>query len=87
MEKIIWIYLPMLIALIEIFFSLRIGRKKSSIFPWIFTLMIIGLNLSAVYMLIKILNNAWPSYLPHVGIVLSGVLLLIQSASGKRNKS
>jgi hypothetical protein len=87
MEKIIWIYLPMLIALIEIFFSLRIGRKKSSIFPWIFTLMIIGLNLSAVYMLIKILNNAWPSYLPYFGIVLSGVLLLIQSASGKRNKS
>ena len=76
LNEITWGYIPILIAIIEILISLNIFRSKKSLKNIILTFLIIIINGASIYILIQMMNKAWPSYLPHVGIGFSTILFL-----------
>ncbi len=75
LEAILWGYLPITIALIEIYFSIKLSIKKGTFLQWAFTVLICGLNILAIYILVRILLGAWPTYTPHIAILISTVFL------------
>ncbi|AFL79606.1 hypothetical protein Aeqsu_0074 [Aequorivita sublithincola DSM 14238] len=84
---IIWIYLPIVIATIEVIWSLKQTIKKNSYFDSLASLFILTLNGFSVYMLIEISNGGWPTYTPYLIILLSTFLFLIQIRRHKRRKT
>ena len=84
-EEIIWGYVPILVSLIEIFISIKLSAKRQTSVQWILTILICALNIFAVYILIRMLNNAWPTYTPHFGILISTILLIVQYLNKKTN--
>ena len=78
LEAILWGYLPIIIALIEILISVKLSIRKRTSSQWVFTVVISGLNILSIYFLVVILFGAWPTYLPHIGILISAVLLSSQ---------
>lgn len=78
LEAILWGFLPIIISLIEILVSIRLSIIKRTFGQWAFTIVISGLNILSIYILVVILLGAWPTYTPHIGILISTVLLLIQ---------
>ena len=77
-EEFIWIYMPLIIAILEIFLSGKSIRKKRSIFGIISFVFILLMNLFAGYILIAILMGGWPTYVPHIMVGISSILLIIQ---------
>jgi hypothetical protein len=75
LEAIFWGYLPIIIALIEIYISIKLSIKNGTFFQWTFTVLICGLNILAIYILVRILLGAWPTYMPHFAILISTVFL------------
>jgi CHASE2 domain-containing sensor protein len=84
-EPIIWIYLPMVIATIEVVWSLKLTIQKKSNFDLIASFLILALNGFAVYILIVILNGSWPTYIPHLAILISTFIIVIQIIRRKKN--
>jgi CHASE2 domain-containing sensor protein len=84
-EAIIWIYLPMVIATIEVVWSLKLTIQKKSNFDLIASFLILALNGFAVYILIVILNGSWPTYIPHLAILISTFIIVIQIIRRKKN--
>ena len=84
---IIWIYLPIVIATIEVIWSLKLTIIKNSHFDSIASLLILILNGFSVYILIAILNGGWPTYTPYLAILISTLLFLIQIRRQKRRKT
>jgi CHASE2 domain-containing sensor protein len=86
-EALIWIYLPMVIATIETIWSLKLTIQKKSTYDLIASFLILTLNGLAVYILIAILNGGWPTYTPHLAILISTSLIMIQIIRHKKNKT
>ncbi len=85
LETIFWGYLPIIIALIEILISLKLSVLVRTIDQWTFTVLISGLNVLSIYILVVILLGAWPNYMPHIGILISTVLLVGQYLTNRKN--
>ncbi|MEX0996060.1 MAG: hypothetical protein WDZ45_03310 [Flavobacteriaceae bacterium] len=85
-ESIIWFYLPIVIATIEVVWSLLLAFKKFSFFDSIVSFLILLLNGSSIYVLIIILMGSWPTYIPHIAIFIATILFVIQILRGKRKK-
>ena len=79
--------LPITIGIFEIIYSSYLTSKNKNIFGFIATILITIFNIMAVYMLMKILDEAWPSFLPHFLILISSVIFIIQIIINKRNKT
>lgn len=75
LEAILWGYLPITIALIEIYISIKLSIQKGTLLQWTFTVLICGLNILAIYILVRILLGAWPTYMPHIAILISTAFL------------
>ena len=86
-EALIWIYLPIVIATIETIWSLKLTIQKKSTYDLIASFLILALNGLAVYILIAILNGGWPTYTPHLAILISTLLIVIQIIRQKKNKT
>ncbi len=86
-EAIIWIYLPIIISIIEVVWSLRLTFQKSSYFDSITSFLVLVLNGHSAYILIVILRGAWPSYIPYIAIGISTIILVIQILRRKRKKA
>ena len=86
-DELIWGYLPMVIAIIEIVWSLKLTIQKKSTYALITSFLILALNGLAVYILIAILNGGWPTYTPHLAILISTLLIVIQIIKQKKNKT
>jgi len=84
LETVFWGYIPVFIAVIEIFFSIYITRKGFSYLHLMISGLILILNGFALYALVEMLNGSWPSYMPHVGIGISTMLILIQWETDKK---
>ena len=85
LEAIIWIHLPMTIAVFEVILTFMLTIDKNSRFNSIASLLILILNGLSIYILVAILNGDWPTYTPHLAIATSTVLTLIQIVRHKRN--
>ena len=79
--------MPLIIAILEIFLSGKSIRKEKSIFGIILFVVILLMNLFAGYILIAILMGGWPTYVPHIMIGISAILLILQiGLTSRRNK-
>jgi hypothetical protein len=86
-EAIFWVYLPIAIAIVEVIWSLKLTIQKNSYFDSIASFLILFLNGLSIYILILILNGAWPTYTPHIAIGISTILTVIQIIRRKRKKT
>ena len=86
LEDIFWNYLPILIAGAEIVISLRLTIRKNSYFDSIATFLIFALNGLSIYILIAIAMGRWPTYIPHLAILISTILITIQVIRRRINK-
>lgn len=77
LEEIVWGYIPILIATIEILLALNILRKRIDVKNLILTALISLINGFSIYILIQIFYNAWPTYTPHIGIGISTISFMI----------
>jgi hypothetical protein len=75
-EEFVWIYIPILIGILEILISGISFIKEKKIIRFLLFIIIAFLNSLAIYILIQILNGAWPTYTPHIAIGISTIILL-----------
>ncbi|MEB8330794.1 hypothetical protein OO009_15660 [Flavobacteriaceae bacterium KMM 6897] len=78
LETTLWGYLPILLATIEVILSLWILKETLKPINIILSLLIVILNGLAIYVILQMVQGAWPTYLPYFGIGISTILLLIQ---------
>ena len=83
-EAIFWIYMPVIIAVIEMIWSLKLTIRQNSYFNSIASFLILFLNGLSIYILILILNGAWPTYTPHLAIGISTILTVTQIVRRKK---
>jgi hypothetical protein len=70
---------PMIIGILIMFKSIQNSLKRKMILNWLITLVIFVSFGLAEYMLFLIcFTEAWPTYLPHILLVLNLILLGIQ---------
>ncbi|AEL26986.1 hypothetical protein [Cyclobacterium marinum] len=86
-ESLIWGYLPILIALTVGILSVRLILKKQLLLSVFLFLIILGSKSLAAYILVSILVGAWPSFMPHIIISFSILLLLVQKYLHSRSQS
>ena len=86
-EIVIYGIIPIGIALFEIIATVYLTKKKMNLFGFIVSFLILVFNSLSIYILFKILLDAWPSYTPHILILLSTVLLIIQFLIFKKKKT
>jgi len=87
LETVIYGYIPILIALFEIIVSIYLTKTRKKMFGFIVSFLILVLNSLSIYILVKILLDAWPSYTPYILILLSTILLIIQYLIFKKKKT
>lgn len=85
LEIVVYGYIPIVIAIFEILASLYLTKNRKRAFGFIVSFLIVVFNSLAIYILVEILLNAWPSYTPHLLILLSTVLLIAQYLIYKKN--
>jgi hypothetical protein len=83
---IFWFYLPIVIATIEVVWSLKLAFQKFSFFDSIASFLILLLNGSSIYVLIVILMGSWPTYIPYIVISIATILFVIQIIRRKKRK-
>lgn len=86
-EIVIYGIIPIVIALFGIIATVYLTSKKFNPFGFIVSFLILTFNSLSIYILVKILLDAWPSYTPHILILLSTVLLIIQYLIFKKKKT
>jgi hypothetical protein len=78
-ELTLFVILPIIIAFVEIIYSAIKFIKSVKLTDYINPSVIIIFNSIAVYILIQIIYGAYPSYIPHLLIIISTILLLLKS--------
>lgn len=76
----------LLIAMIEIGFSLSLLIRNGSTFNRILSSLILILNGISIYVLMVSLNTGWPNYSPQLAIFGSTVLAVFQIRGGQTAK-
>jgi uncharacterized membrane protein YczE len=84
LEYLVWGIIPLIIAVCEIIYSVYLTYKKQKLNGFISTLLIIILNGLAIYILAQILLDAYPTYTPHLFILISTIILIIQYYKRKK---
>jgi hypothetical protein len=87
LEEIVWGYIPIIIGLIEIIYSGISLNKKRIISRLVTFLIILTLNILAIYILIQMIIGAWPTFLPHIIILISTLILIIQKIIRFKNRN
>ena len=87
LEVVVWGYLPIAIGLLVISGSFILTAKKRNISGFIASFLIFVLNSLAIWILARIIDGAYPTYMPHFFILVSVVFLVIQYLLKKKNKT
>jgi len=87
LEIIVYVYIPIIIAVFEIIVSVYLTKIRKRAFGFIVSFLIVVFNSLSIYILVQILMDAWPSYTPHILILLSTILLIIQYLIFKKKKT
>lgn len=87
LEIVVWGYIPILIALLVIGGSFYLTAKRRNLFGFVTTFLILGLNGLAIYILAQIITGAYPTYTPHLFILVSLILLVVQKFVKKKSKT
>jgi hypothetical protein len=71
--------IPMIVGILIMWQSIQISSKRRMIVSWLITFIIFVAFALAEYMLFLIsFTEAWPTYLPHILLILNLILLGIQ---------
>ena len=74
-----WFLIPAFIAIFVVVKSIIVLKKKRSLINWAFTILVISLVVFSEYILgVIFFMDAWPTYLPHIGIGLALIIYGIQ---------
>ncbi len=83
-----WFLIPTIIAVFILTKSIMILVKKGSLINWIFTIFILTVIIFSEYILgVIFFMDAWPTYLPHIGIGLTLIIYSIQYLINRAPKS
>ena len=79
LELLVWGYLPMIIAFIEIMWSLKLLLKSPLFLNVLLSISIALLNTFSLYVLyLMFFTETWPTFAPHILIGVSTLLIIIQ---------
>jgi uncharacterized membrane protein len=74
-----WFLIPTFIAIFVVVKSIIVLKKKRSLINWALTILVISLVVLSEYILgVIFFMDAWPTYLPHIGIGLALIIYGIQ---------
>ncbi|MBG6188390.1 hypothetical protein [Flavobacterium sp. CAN_S2] len=74
-----WFLIPTFIAIFVVVKSIIVLKKKRSLINWALTILVISLVVFSEYILgVIFFMDAWPTYLPHIGIGLALIIYGIQ---------
>ena len=77
-EEILWVYLPLLIALIETGFTIKLMLAKPLPLNSLLGFLVISLNTFSIYLLITQLSGAAATYTPQIAILIATALIFVQ---------
>ena len=79
LELLLWGYPPMIIAAVEIIWSLKLLLKSSLFLNILLSISITLLNTFSLYVLyLMFFTETWPTYVPYILIGISTILIIIQ---------
>jgi len=79
-----WFLIPTIIAVFVVAKTIILLAKKRNFINWTFSTIILILTLISEYILgIIFFTDSWPTFLPHIGIVLALIFYLIQKYINK----
>ena len=85
LKLLVWGYLPMIIAFIEIIWSLELLLKSSLFLNVLLSISITLLNTFSLYVLYLVFFiEAWPTFVPHILIGISTILIIIQIIKNRK---
>ncbi|MBA4153952.1 MAG: hypothetical protein C0512_06355 [Flavobacterium sp.] len=71
--------IPMIFGILIMWKSIQISTKRRKIVYWIITLIIfVSFSLAEYILFLMIFTEAWPTYTPHILLILNLILLVIQ---------
>ena len=86
-ELVVWGIIPLLIGLIEIYFSIRLYFKQKSVPQLLLSILICLINGFSALIIIEMAFGAYPTFLPHIGIAISTIIIIIQILISKKRKA
>ena len=87
LELLVWGYIPIMIGLLLIGGSLYLTAKRRKLFGFVTSFLILALNGFAFYILAQMITGAYPTFIPHIFILIAAVLLLLQRYRMNKNKT
>jgi len=79
LKLLLWGYIPMIIAFVEIIWSLKLLLKNPLFLNVLLSISITLMNTLSLYVLYLIFfTAAWPTFIPHILIGISTILIIIQ---------
>jgi hypothetical protein len=85
LKLLVWGYLPMIIAFIEIIWSLKLLLKSSLFLNVLLSISIALLNTFSLYVLyLMFFTETWPTFVPHILIGISTILIIIQIIKNRK---
>ena len=78
-------YIPMIIAFAEIIWSLKLLLKNPLFLNVLLSISITLMNTLSLYVLYLIIfTEAWPTFIPHILIGISTILIIIQIIKNRK---
>lgn len=87
LEIVVWCYIPILIGLLVIGGSVFLTAKSRNIIGLVASFLITTFNSLAIYILVQVVTGAYPTYIPHIFILVALILLVVQYFLKKKNKT
>lgn len=85
LKLLVWGYLLMIIAFIEIIWSLKLLLKSSLFLNVLLSISITLLNTFSLYVLYLVFFiESWPTFVPHILIGISTILIIIQIIKNRK---
>ena len=81
------LYIPLLIAFIGIIVSGYIARKRHSHFNNVAVYLVVSINAYSAYHIYGIIKGGWPSYMPHLALIITTSLVVAQALYYFRTKA
>ncbi|MFA7615223.1 MAG: hypothetical protein WCY16_01410 [Weeksellaceae bacterium] len=78
LKAVLYGFLPLIIAIIEIIWSFKITIKSPGFLNLFLSLLILLLNGFSICIIVLMLKGGWPTYTTHIAILIASIFILIQ---------
>jgi len=85
LKLLLWGYIPMIIAFVEIIWSLKLLLKNPLFLNVLLSISITLMNTLSLYVLYLIFfTEAWPTFIPYILIGISTIFIIIQIIKNRK---